>query len=275
MDSNAIFEHWTNWAETYGTALRATTKTPTAKFLELDAFTRRLQSILGNQKANILEIGCGNGINCIPLAKHFPNIHFDGLDYVAQMISAAHETLASEDASVKDRVRFFQANALELDTQPDILESYDVVFTDRCLINIKPLENQKLAISKMATKLKPGGHLLMIENSIQTFEQQNQCRKTLDLPPRDPADYNLFFDDDEILGHLASAGLELVEIEDFISLHDLLLYVLVPAINGGTVDYEHPIVKAAATLNRAVSATTRSSFGQFGQNRLYCCRKTA
>ncbi|KJV08511.1 methyltransferase type 11, partial [Elstera litoralis] len=112
-----------------------------------------------------------------------------------------------------------------------------------------------------------------IENSINTFNQQNQCREVFDLPPRQHADYNLFFDEATIFSPLPGAGLELVETEDFISLHDLLLYVLVPAINGGTVDYDHPIVKAAATLNRGISAVKPSAFGHFGQNRLYCCRK--
>jgi hypothetical protein len=94
----------------------------------------------------------------------------------------------------------------------------------------------------------------------------------LDLPARTPAAFNLFFDETRILPHLKMLGFE-VEIEDFISLHDLMLYVLVPAINGGTVDYDHPLVHAATRLNVAVSAEISSAFGAFGQGRMFVCRK--
>ena len=36
-----------------------------------------------------------------------------------------------------------------------------------------------------------------------------------------------------MLPRLGESDLTLVAVEDFISLHDLVLYVLVPAINGG------------------------------------------
>ena len=113
----------------------------------------------------------------------------------------------------------------------------------------------------------------MIENSQATYDDQNRYREMLGLPPRTPAAFNLFLDEKNILAHLPTAGLELVDIEDFISLHDLMLYVLVPAITDGTVDYEHPLVEAATKLSVAVSATTPSAFGAAGQNRLYTFRR--
>jgi hypothetical protein len=113
----------------------------------------------------------------------------------------------------------------------------------------------------------------MIENSQATYDHQNRYRELLGLPPRIPAAFNLFLDEQELFAHVPVAGLELVEIEDFISLHDLVLYVLVPAITNGTVDYEHPLVEAATKLSVEVSATTPSAFGAAGQNRLYAFRR--
>ena len=153
-----------------------------------------------------------------------------------------------------------------------MLAQYDVVFTDRCLINIKSVELQMRAITDLAARVRKGGHLIMIENSTATYDRQNHCRTLLDLPARTPAAFNLFFDETRILPHLKTLGFE-VEIEDFISLHDLMLYVLVPAINGGTVDYDHPLVHAATLLNIAVSAEISSAFGAFGQGRMFVCRK--
>lgn len=268
-----VRKHWTESAVEHGAALQATTKTWTAKTLEIDAFARRFSAVLGGTDADgaVLEVGCGNGVNCLQLANAFPNLRFDGVDYVPEMITGAEENRGTSPAA--DRVRFFVGDAVGVAAIEGLRATYDIVFTDRCLINLQTVDLQKEAISALAGKVRPGGYLLMIENSMRTYSRQNNYRELLGLPPRTPAAFNLFFDEDEILGHIRGSDLELEEIEDFISLHDLALYVLVPAINGGEVDYAHPLVEAAAVLNKAVSAETPSAFGEAGQNRLYSCRK--
>jgi ubiquinone/menaquinone biosynthesis C-methylase UbiE len=271
MDREQIKEHWRDWAKTHGTGLNATTKTGTLKALEIDALSRRLSAIGVRQTpSRVLEVGCGNGMNCFGLARQFPNMRLDGIDYTAEMIEAAVQ--AARANGVQDRTRFFVGNALELSSTVELQQEYDVIFTDRCLINIEKVELQLQTITGLAARVRRGGHLIMIENSSATYAQQNHCRTLLALPPRTPAAFNLFFDEARVLPQLKALGLE-VEIEDFISLHDLMLYVLVPAINGGTVDYDHPLVHAATRLNIAMSAEITSAFGKFGQNRMFVCRK--
>ena len=268
-----VRKHWTESAVEHGTALQATTRTWTAKMLEIDALSRRFGSVLGGADATgfVLEMGCGNGVNCLELARSFPNLAFDGVDYVPEMITGAEENRATSAAA--DRVRFFVGDAVGVGAIDALRATYDIVFTDRCLINLQTVELQKQAISALAAKVRPGGHLLMIENSMRTYGRQNHYRELLGLAPRTPAEFNVFFDEEEIVAHIDSGDLELEDVEDFISLHDLALYVLVPAINGGEVDYGHPLVEAAALLNKAVSAETPSAFGSAGQNRLFTCRK--
>jgi ubiquinone/menaquinone biosynthesis C-methylase UbiE len=268
-----VFEHWRNNVLTYGGALKATTKTWTAKALELDALRRRLTSLSApsGEPMDVLEVGCGNGINCLELARSFPGFTFHGVDYVPEMVAAAEENRRGSTAP--SQLRFVVGNAMEVDLVDGLFDNYDVVFTDRCLINLASTPQQLRAISAMAAKIRPGGHLVMIENSSSTYEEQNRYRRALGLPARTPATYNLFLDEDEILPHLSNVALTLVDIEDFISLHDLMLYVLVPAINGGRVDYEHPLVEAATKLSVAASSARSSPFGSAGQNRLYFCQK--
>lgn len=272
MDSKQIFEHWSNWAETYGKNLRATTKTGTAKLLELDALARRLSLLDRTESADILEVGCGNGINCISLSKEFENFNFDGVDYIDKMISAAHDNL-NEHQGLSQRVRFFQGDVLEIKAHSALKTEYDLVFTNRCLINLNSIALQLQAITALTSMIKPGGHLVMIENSLTTYAEQNKCRESLGLTPRTPAEFNLFFDEKSIREHLPTTGLSLLETEDFSSLHDIVLYALVPAINDGKIDYDHPIVHAATTLSRALAATSPGAFGAFGQNRLFFCQK--
>lgn len=272
MDSHEILQHWTNWATKYGANLRATTKTWTAKALELGALSRRLHSVLAdNAGAHVLEMGCGNGVNCVELAKQFPRVRFDGVDFVSEMVGAAIQN--SRNCGVLEQVRFFVGDAAGVGSLVGLEPTYDVVFTDRCLINLNTVALQKQAITALVSKVRLGGYLLMIENSMTSYCEQNRCRSALGLSPRTPAAYNLFFDEAEIRPHIASSGLELIDVEDFSSLHDLILYVLVPAINGDVVDYDHPLVQAATTLSNEFSASLTGTFGSFGQNRLFVCQR--
>jgi ubiquinone/menaquinone biosynthesis C-methylase UbiE len=272
LDLNSIREHWQGWAKQYGTSLRATTKTSSAKIMELDALSRALADVekVAGSHLRILEVGCGNGQNCLNLLDRHPGASFTGVDFIDEMIEAANSVKAERNIP-DERVVFQVGNVLEL-SLPNA--AFDVVFTDRCLINLNTDVLQQQAIASLAERLKPGGHLLMIENSQQTYETQNQARQLVGLPMRAPAEFNHFFDETKILPFLPSAGLELLSIEDFISLHDIVLYVLIPMVNGGKVDYEHPLVGAATNLNLALSALRPNGIGAFGQNRLYKCRRT-
>jgi hypothetical protein len=70
-------------------------------------------------------------------------------------------------------------------------------------------------------------------------------------------------------------GLELVEVDDFGSLHDVLLYVLLPSVNEGTVVYDHPVMGAVTNLLENASDLPADAFGSFGQNRLYVYRRSS
>ncbi|HZQ18198.1 MAG TPA: class I SAM-dependent methyltransferase [Terriglobales bacterium] len=275
MEMREIKDHWTDWATTYGEQLKATTKTPTIKELEIDVLARAITQVIGTTQASftMLEVGCGNGLNCMALAQIFPNARIDGLDYVPEMVEAAEAGNAKFRHS--KNLRFHVGNALNLSATSELREVYDIVLTDRCLINLNTIELQKKALVSIARKIKRGGHFAMLENSLQTYEAQNECRALLGMKPRTPALYNLFIDEKEIVPHLDTCGLDLIDVEDFGSLHDLLLYVLLPFTNSGEVDYAHPLVKAATMLSKHTSQTTPSAFGRFGQNRLYLCRKTS
>jgi hypothetical protein len=105
-------------------------------------------------------------------------------------------------------LRFLEGDVLELSATPELHDVYDIVFTDRCLINLNTVDLQKNALTALVERIRADGYLLMIENSVQTYGEQNDCRSLLGLEARTPAAYNLFFDEREILPHLAACGLE-------------------------------------------------------------------
>ena len=272
MDFKDIKVHWESWAKA-GVDLQATTKAATIKQLEIDALVRAmsLAEAEGTER-RVLEAGCGNGQNCVALARRFIQFNFDGFDYVDAMIASAEKLAVM--GGVADRTRFIIGD-LRDPTTSDLAMSYDIVFTDRAIINLNSEELQLGSIAALATLVVCGGLFLLLENFVETYDRQNDCREMLGLPRRSPAQYNLFLSCSRVELFVRNLGFDLIGIDDFGSLHDLMLYVLVPAVNEGSVDYDHPMVRVAADLSEKISARSPNSLGAFGQNRLYIFRKRA
>src|SRR5688572_19141791 len=97
MELDAIRDHWKDWATRYALDLRATTKTHTIKALEVDAFSRAIRATpLAEKGGTALEVGCGNGLNCLTLAHAFTGLHFVGIDNVPEMVENATRLLMRE-----------------------------------------------------------------------------------------------------------------------------------------------------------------------------------
>ena len=69
------------------------------------------------------------------------------------------------------------------------------------------------------------------------------------------------------------AGLKILETDNFASLHDILLYVLLPHINSGAISYEHPLMNTVTELLANLPTELSSSFGYYGQNNLYVLKR--
>jgi SAM-dependent methyltransferase len=265
MDLDNIKRHWIEWAKA-GVDLRATTKTPTIKCLEVAALARAIRrGAMDNRQRSVLEVGCGNGQNCVALAGEFAAFEFVGFDYVDAMVQSAR--LLAERNGVADRTRFVVGDMLDF-SRCDLADSYDIVFTDRAIINLNTEERQLQTIGALAARVASGGLLLLLENFVETYNRQNDCRELLGLPRRTPAEFNRFLVSEHVESSIRSLGFNLVAIDDFSSLHDLLLYVLLPAVNEGKINYEHPLVAAATELCLRLGSVEADLFARFGQNRL-------
>jgi SAM-dependent methyltransferase len=271
MELDDIRQHWQNWAVSFGKDLRATTKGRTAKMIEIAAIGRvvdKARAALG-RPLRILEVGCGNGFNCSWVAQVHSDCHVTGVDYIPEMIAAAKQRQA-EDQIDPDKLTYLVGNALELD---NVAGPFDVIFTDRCLINLNNWDLQQQAFRRMATLLGPAGFLATIENSTEARARQSTLRAGVGLPDRPIDKFNTFIGDGRFEALAQELGLSVVEAQNISTLHDLLLYVLLPMTNGGTVDYEHPIIEAAARLNIALTGDMGLDLGPIGQNRLVVCQR--
>ena len=60
------------------------------------------------------------------------------------------------------------------------LESFDLVISQRCLINLSGWEEQQIALAEIARILNPGGRFIMQEGTLQSREALNHA-------PEEPA----------------------------------------------------------------------------------------
>lgn len=131
--------------------------------------------------AKILEVGCGNG--------HLTNIlrekagFVDAFDYSANMITMA------KNYTLEKNNRFFVDNVLDLKNTE---ASYEAIVCVRVLINLRDLEEQKLALENLAKMLKPGGKLILIEGFKDGFEAANKIRTDVGMPAMQPAAINFY-----------------------------------------------------------------------------------
>ncbi len=271
MEMDKIMQHWKSWAKEHKTDLKATTKTSSIKKLEILALSRAFRKMsFVHSSPTVLEVGCGNGHNCFQLFDFFPNFSFTGVDFVSEMVQYARTYQASTQQYAE--ISFYKADVLSLTQSFELKKEYDVVFTDRCLINLNSYDLQEHALGELIKKTSYGGYVVLIENIAKTYSQQNLLREAVGLKPRIPDQYNLFLDESRFLP-FAQKSLKLLDVQTFASLHDIILYVIVPMINDGFVDYNSPMVEAVTKLLLSTPEDVSRSFGHFGQNRLYLFQK--
>lgn len=272
MDLEKIKKHWDGLSEVYAKDLKSTTKTATIKKLEIAAIAQAMKTLEDSNKiSTVLEVGCGNGHNLIGLTERFPSIKFTGVDYSEGMIENAKHLKADYKLN---NIEYYTGNILKLEENQNLEKKYDLVFTNRCIINLNTLELQFEGLLNLSNKVDKNGYILLVENSTKTHGNQNHARHLLGLEKRIVDSYNLFIDEEKFIDYAqGELNLQLIDTVDFGSLHDLMLYVLIPKINGGKTDYAHPLMDAVTELLLNIDQSKMGSFSDFGQNRLYLFKK--
>jgi len=194
-------------------------------------FTLREVKVLANR---VLEIGCGNGYTLQQLAEGHPNTRFHGMDF-------SHDLLAIASKREISNGSFSQGDVRKLEYAD---ASFDIVYTERCLINLLTWPDQQKALSEINRILKKGGFYFMIESFTDGFDNLNKARNELGLDSIPVAHHNLYFNKEsfkEFISPLFNivdpAGLGVVENtalqHNFLSSHYFTARVLHPLLTKG------------------------------------------
>jgi ubiquinone/menaquinone biosynthesis C-methylase UbiE len=211
-----VRQHYKQEAETHGLAATATMADVTTRALEVAALLSHLKS--GDR---CLEVGCGNGAGSVQIART-KKLSMTCIDFSTDLINLA---MQQPKTGVKGSLKFRQQDVLELDER-----GFDVVFTERCIINLLDWNDQKEALRRMAKALKKGGRLLLLEAWKDGLAELNRARAELGIPAIPPAYHNLHLEKEAVTEYLSGEGLELKEEDNFLSSYYFGSRVLYPAL---------------------------------------------
>lgn len=139
----------------------------------------------------VFDVGCGNGFSTAEYAKVAGSVV--GGDYIPAFVEDAKQTYLNKGN--KNKLSFVVSDILNLDFKP---ESFDVVVSSRCLINLTSWEDQKRAISNIHKVLKKGGLFIFTEVTFQGMARLDALRKEFELSEIKKHWHNLYLDEVEL-----------------------------------------------------------------------------
>ena len=243
------------WNSRAGLGQWAGTRDVKAKQIEMEVLAAQARDGM-----RILEVGCGNGITALEIARRHV-VKMTAIDFAEDMIVAARGLMEGQE--LKGSVDFHPGDVRQLS---EFSERFDLIYTERVLINLPDWEAQRDALAGILGLLAPGGCYAMLENSQDGLDALNVLRGHAGLPAIESPWHNRYFRDAE-LATFSVSGVKLEKVHDYSSTYYFISRVVnawQAAREGCEPDYEAPINELAMLL---------PPIGNVGQGRLWIWRK--
>ena len=144
---------------------------------------------------------------------------------------------------------------------------FDVVLSNRCLINLRTVDEQKQAVQSVAPLLRKGGTYLMIECSVEGSEITNALREGLGLQRIEAPWHNLFMKNADVESwQTDNFYIEmLLHISSTYHFLSRVIYAKLAADRGEELKYNSEINQLAVALPQQI--------GEFGPVKAWIWRK--
>lgn len=144
----------------------------------------------------ILDAGCGAGVSTVKYAKR-KNVAIVAIDMCENMVKRAKVRLEGCDN--------VEVRCSDIDSFQD-RAGFDLIISQRCVINFPSWGAQKTAIAKMVSLLRKEGKLLLVEGFTDEHSRLNEYRKLFGLGAIAIQKHNLFLDCGKVSRFLPSIG---------------------------------------------------------------------
>ena len=252
MTDNRVLEHWNQRAKL---EQRAGSDDLVAKELERRSIFKHIKDGMV-----VAEFGCGNGTTAIELLRQ-RDIELYCFDFSPAMIESAKKL--AKEADMENRIHFQVGDVRD---EPKQNKKFDVIFSERMIINLPDWESQAKAIRYLTSNLNAGGHYLMCENSKQGLDHLNKLRTFAGLANISPPWHNVYLIDD-LVASLDIPEVKLVDVEKFSATYYFLSRVVNAWLSkkeGLEPSYDAPVNQLALEL---------PPFGDCSQGKLWVFKK--
>ena len=200
--------------------------------------------------AKILDAGCGEGEGTLAYSL-IPDVLVHGADFSETRLAKSAERLNGRDNVTLRKVDFLERHSLD--------EDYDIVVSQRFLINLPEWKLQQQVLLDLARLLKPSGKMLLLEGSKRGVETLNEWRVACGMKSIEVKWHNLFFDDDALVSFMREHGYNLVE-QDGLGTYFLLTRGIRPLLDQQlNWDCEFNRLAAAKRLEDMLDVRTKFS----------------
>jgi len=180
-----VKNHYRGQVERVGLSSESTMPDHVVRDREIEAILYSL-SLLGDKNINILEIGCGNGVLLDILHKNgYKNCV--GIDFLEEFVGLARSR------KLPFKIELGDIRSLKFQD-----ESFDVVISERVIINLKDKAHQFQAFGEIRRVLRSSGHLVLFEAYEDALDNINEARSEFGLKPIPMAGQNRWFKPGEL-----------------------------------------------------------------------------
>jgi SAM-dependent methyltransferase len=204
-----------------------------------------------------LEIGCGTGDTARLLVRTYPRLDLLAVDNARGMLLEASK---APFPAARLRFRLFDALALPQGR-------FDLIVTQRMLINLPTWELQKRTLDAIAERLAPGGRYVMCEHAQGGLDAINETRTQLGLPVIQAPWHNRYIRHQELAD---VRGMALIETRCFSAEYYFLSRIVNAKLaqdRGETPRYDDPLNALARELPQGMMA------GRYAQGRVWIWKK--
>jgi ubiquinone/menaquinone biosynthesis C-methylase UbiE len=227
-----VDSHYTEVSGEVGTSWSSTMLDKEIREKEIENLIRLIREIRKNTKTTplrLLDVGCGNGYVAARIHCEFPNLVIDGVDANLSMVECANSRMLPSAG-------FYCSTAAQLNTLGLAPNTYDLVFSTRCFINIMDEVERYESVRISSNYVKPGGIFALMEGFESGQGPYNSVRESLGFEKIPPSWHNIYLNSEKLIetlhdsfeylddSKMASVGLD----RHFLSNRYLAMRVLLP-----------------------------------------------
>lgn len=219
MKDQIILNHYKNLAKNWGLQGQMSMQDKVIRERETEFIIKQTKSILRSQgispeSATILDLGCGNGHLLSELWKNFAGSTLVGLEFVPELVELAQSR----------KLPNLTVHAGDMREEILLEQQFDVIITERSVINLLEWKWQNSAFQNIARLLKNGGHYIMVESFYESWMELNAARLENHLSEVPISSHNRYLKEGcvEVLSKLGLCEVSGVEPKNALSTHFFL-----------------------------------------------------